>query len=185
VNRATGVFVALVLAANSGCAFGIAVGRDGVAARWEWFDVRVGTKESRAGEVSVTANKQAMSENALAFGEKVAPIVAEAAARGAAEGLADATGLGAIGAICKIPESLADPSEEEIPPDEVGLTPEEIEFKRERREKRRRSWKEAEARETPEERAERIRRRIEIESQWEKVIEEEEKLRRERESRTP
>ena len=178
--RATVAIVALALA-GSGCAGGIAVGRDGIAARWEWLDVRRGTKESKTGDVSATTSKLSMSDNALAFGEKVAPIIAEAAAKGAAKGAAEAIGIGAIGALCEIPAALGVGGEEELAPDEVDLTPEELEVKRDRRETRLLSWKEAEERETPTEREERIRRRIEIESEWDEVLDEEERLRESRE----
>lgn len=170
--------VALVAAAGLGCAAGIAIGRDGVAARWELFDVRVGYKSASAGEVTSKADKRPMSDNALEFGEKVAPIVAEAAARGAAEGA-----LGSAGAslVCEIPELLGLEGKEEQPqadPENVTLSPEKIRELKERRRKRMALWADAQERERLEETA----RRIEMEAAWHDAIEREEaRIRAERE----
>jgi hypothetical protein len=166
------VALALAAAAGSACAFGAAAGRDGVAFRWEIFDVRVGYKAATVGGVSTEADKRAMSDNALAFGEKVAPLVAEAAARGATEGALAGSGAGLA---CEIPELVGDllekEGEEEPNPEEVELTPAAREIIRERREKRLEAWADAEAKE----RRRRATERLETEVLWAEAVEREEK----------
>jgi hypothetical protein len=174
VRPPAGFLLALLVAGESGCAFGLAVGRDGVAVRWEVADVRVGWKEAKAGEVSTKASKHAMSDNALAFGEQVAPLVAEAAARGATEGALAGTGAGLA---CKVPGlveaavDLLDEPEVVVDPELVELTPEALAELRERRAKRKALWEAAERNESPEDAA----KRAEIDAAWESAIAAEEK----------
>jgi hypothetical protein len=167
------VALALLLLGSS-CAFGIAIDRSGFAARWEWFDVRVGTKDAKAGSASTSAEKRPMSDNLLEFGEVVGPLLAEAAARGAAEGVLGASGAGLV---CKIPELLEGAGEKpvQVDPDRVELSPEKIRELKDRRRERMALWEAARAEETAEEAAS----RADLEAAWAEAIEGEERRIRE------
>ena len=88
-----GLLLALVLCSSLGCKSGIAVSNKGFCAQWALVDVRIGLTYCNAGDVELTHDKEASSEQFMEMAEEVVPDMVNAAVRAA---LACA-GIGVVG----------------------------------------------------------------------------------------